>query len=373
MLITFLIILLASCKKNKEDAAGPATDFEQIFESYWSQMNTKYMYWDIDTTNWDNTYVKYKPLFKALDISKDADIIKSQEYFAEMSASLIDSHFVLHFDSPLISQSDFYPALVRKSKRSDFHSPFPYLKIDSSYFDAGYLTGTYITSDSLRMTTACAFIHKNILYFNCDRFGLEEAYLSKGNRAKSCIDFFFDQLTNHSESVSKVIIDVRNNPGGNIEDLNFLIGHLISKPLKLGYTRYKTGLSKLGYTPWNEAIIQPSSNINKLSIPIIVLGDSFTISLAEAIVMAIHELPDGHFIGEQTWGATGPVASGYLYYGGPFAVSNFMNVTESSAEFKYVDGKIYEGIGFKPDFVVPFDLTKLELHHDTILEQAIFL
>jgi carboxyl-terminal processing protease len=101
------------------------------------------------------------------------------------------------------------------------------------------------------------------------------------------------------------------------------------------------------------------------------LGDNFTISLAEAVVMAIHELPKGQFIGENTWGATGPMASGGLYYGGSFTVPGFMNVSESSAEFKYYDGKIHEGLGFSPDIQIGFNLSVLNSGRDISLETAI--
>jgi C-terminal processing protease CtpA/Prc len=107
--------------------------------------------------------------------------------------------------------------------------------------------------------------------------------------------------------------------------------------------------------------------------PIFALADCNTASLAEAVTMVIHALPNGKTIGETTWGATGPITSNFLYNDGQFNVSNFLSVFTSSVEFKFIDGKIYEGIGFPPDLPVPFDSNNLTIGRDLQLEKAINL
>jgi len=166
---------------------------------------------------------------------------------------------------------------------------------------------------------------------------------------------------------------VRNNHGGNLVDLDFLVGRFINKPLHFGYTHYKSGNGRLAFTPWIDATIQPQSAGKALNIPIIVLADEYSISLSEAVTMAIHTLPNGSFVGETTWGATGPIADNVLYDDGQFNVPNFLSVYTSSGAFKYIDGKIYEGKGFPPDVFVPYNLTALQTGDDLQLDKAISL
>src|SRR5258708_14527851 len=119
-----------------------------------------------------------------------------------------------------------------------------------------------------------------------------------------------------------MIMDMRNNHGGDVGDLNFLIGRIISKPLHFGYTRSKSGNGRLAYTPWINASVLPVSESKSFSFPIIVLADNYTASLAETVTMAIHTLPNGKIVGETTWGATGPITNNLVYDDGQFNISN---------------------------------------------------
>jgi carboxyl-terminal processing protease len=170
-----------------------------------------------------------------------------------------------------------------------------------------------------------------------------------------------------------IIIDVRNNAGGNINDLNFFTGHLIGSPLQFGYTRYKSGNGRLAHTPWISASILPQQGSKAINIPVIALADNYTVSLAEAVTMIIHTLPTGIVVGETTWGATGPITANKVYNDGSFSVPGFLSVTTSSAEFKYINDTIYEGKGFPPDINVPFNLPAINSGKDLQLEKAISL
>jgi len=170
-----------------------------------------------------------------------------------------------------------------------------------------------------------------------------------------------------------LIIDVRGNGGGDINDLNFLVGRLISSPLKIGYTRYKNGNGRLDYTPWVDASITPQPGARAVTQPVVVLADNFSVSLAELTTMAIHAMPNGKFIGETTWGANGPIAPNKYFNAGQFTAANFLFAYTSSSMFKYIDGNIYEGKGFPPDIAVPFDGRLLSRGDDPSLDAALNL
>jgi carboxyl-terminal processing protease len=371
-------MLLFGCEKNipAPTINTPPKSFSAIFEDFWNDMNIDYVYWDIDTTNWDKVYNFYKPVFAKLDINDPNDVQKSVVYFQQMTGGLIDSHYRMTFSAGSIANTVIFPALDRKVLSPTFHSPFLYSSIDTvSYLDKNFISGHYFSMSNQETIYALAgTINSDILYFYCNGFALKEAYQSQtANNIQSVLKYFFNTISNLPLNIKGIVIDIRNNSGGNIEDLNFLLGRLISKPLQFGYTRYKSGNGRLQYTPWITASIMPATGAKAINLPIIALADNYSISLAEATTMAIHAMPNGTFVGETTWGATGPITSGIIYNDGPFTIGNFLSVGTSSGEFKYIDGQSYEGKGFPPDVDVPFNFNLLYSGIDPQLEKAISL
>jgi hypothetical protein len=376
-IIPLIVWQAIACRKdtaviNNENT--PAS-FSEVFDIYWNEMNRDYVYWDIDTTDWDAVYRQYEPVFAQLNLHNNSDVKTSVALFRQITQGLIDAHYSISFDNNAIADSSIYPAYDRKQKKADFHNPYPYLNIDLKYFDADYVAGQdLITNPASPLYGLAGTIDNKILYFTCNNFSLFKSYNSPVyNDVKPVLNYFFANLQNTPANIKGVIIDVRGNPGGDLSDLNFLVGHLIDKPLHFGYTRYKSGNGRLDYTPWVKAFVQPQPGNKAVNVPVIVLADNFSASLSELITMAISSLPNGVFVGEDTWGATGPITTQEVYNSGQFSIKSFLSVRGSSSIFKYLDDKIYEGIGFPPDFLVPFNKVMLNQGYDQQLEKAISL
>src|SRR5262249_13795877 len=155
----------------------------------------------------------------------------------------------------------------------------------------------------------------------CNHFSLLNSYQSPfKNEVKPTLDALFNKLNTAPSNLKGIIIDVRNNPGGNLSDLNFLIGHFIDSPLPIGYSCYKSGIGRLDFTPWINASITPQPGAKAVKYPVVVLVDNFTVSMAETVAMAIGAFPNGIIIGETTWGATGPLAANELFNAGQFSI-----------------------------------------------------
>lgn len=377
-IILLCLFICFSCKK----VVFPINNhipqnFNDVFEQFWNKMNVNYVYWDVDTTNWNAMYLKYKPLFAKLDLNNTADIKKSVAYFKTMTKTIIDGHYYISFTKNAVIDSFVYPAYDKKMNMSGFHSPYAFYKVDTGYLDVNYQLGTDQTYSygGQPLTVLYGTIQHNILFFSCNYFSLSKAYYSTtANKIQPVLNSFFNELNSFNTNIKGLIIDVRSNYGGDLNDLHFLIGRLIDKPLLFGYTQYKIGNGKFDYSSWLAAYIHPQKNAKHLNIPVIVLADNVSASLAEATVMAIKAMPNSIFVGETTFGATGPIISdNNLYNDGSFIVPNFMSVQTSSSKFKYIDGKIYEGKGLSPDFFVPFNLSALQNATDPQLEKAIHL
>ncbi len=369
---TMLLMATSSCKKVTipDVANNYPTDFRGIFEQFWYKMNKNYVYWDVDTTNWDEVYAKYAPLFRKLNIENDADVRKSVTLFKELTKTLIDGHYEIQFIDPRISTSLVNPAMERKLIAPNYHAPYSYDKLVKKYLDSGYVYGYDNTSNNDQSVYAISGkINGNVLYFHCDYFGLKRSYYaSVANDVRPVLQYFFSQL--ESSKLRGVIIDLRGTPGGDIIDLNFFVGRLINKDMLFGYTRNKNGDGRLDYSPWMKSILLTSST-NNIAYPIVVLGDNFSGSLSETVIMIVSTLPGCHFIGETTWGATGPLSDSAIFNSGSFTVGDFLSVKTSSVEFRNVNKKSFEGCGLLPDIAVSFNLQKINAGVDEQLEVAV--
>ena len=371
--LLLVVFIINSCTKDVSNVTRPENyypgTFSDVFEAFWNGMNNNYIFWDIDTTDWDAMYKRYQPVFAKMNINDDNDVKKSINYFRLMTKGLVDSHYNLTFLYNAVKDSSINPSYARKM--DTIHQDVFYANYSQNYLDNDFVYGedtdTDPTEDRFAMSGT---INGNVLYFYCNIFGLKTSYeASTGSDIKKVMDYFFYKLKNPS-ALKGVIIDVRGNGGGEVTDLNFLLGKMITSPLTFGYTRYKSDNGRLDYTPYAPAIITPQTGAVALNIPVVALADAWSASLAELTTMAIHSMPNGKFIGETTWGANGPLSNNQNFNAGQFTASDFVNVYTSSSEFKYLDNKNYEGKGFPPDIAVPFNIAYLQEGRDAALEAA---
>jgi carboxyl-terminal processing protease len=370
------LFLLAACKKEISNPVSdqPPSTFSQVFDEFWNDMNVNYVYWDIDTTSWDAIYQQYKPVFGSLRIGDTADLAASVGYFRKMTDGLIDHHYSIAFTNGVLKDSSINPGEDQWRSDPDFHFSYSYLGTDMARLDSGYQSGRdYTSTPGTTLTAIAGTIHSNILFFTCNQFLLSDSYQSTtDNPVKPVLNYFFQRLANPS-GLKAVVLDFRDNPGGDVNDLNFLVGQFIGQPLTIGYTRNKSGNGRLDYMPWVGVKVSPQPGLQAVTIPVFILADKYSQSMAEIMTMALRTLPQCRVVGETTYGATGPFGNNALYDDGPFEVPGFLSVTTSSVEFKYIDGKIYEGKGFPPDYPVAFDSQALDFGDDPQMDKVLSL
>lgn len=287
------------------------------------------------------------------------------------TCSIIRDRNSPYFPIPLFSIN---PAEDQWKKNPAFRLPVSYFLSDIHYLDSGYLYGMDNTTDpGNTLQAASGTIRSNILFFTCTRFLLSASFQSPiDNGVKPVLNYFFQRLANPA-GLHAILLDFRDNPGGDVTDLNLLAGQFIGKALPIGYTRNKSGNGRLGYTPWIDVNVSPQPGARAVTLPVYILADKYSQSMAEIMTMALRALPQGRVVGETTFGATGPFAENALYDDGPFGLPGFLSVTTSSVEFKYIDGKIYEGLGFPPDYPVAFNILALDSGDDPQMDKVLSL
>lgn len=399
----FVLLVFSSCVKTPITNKTTPNTFSDVFEQYWNMMNINYVYWDIDPTDWDYVYTKYKPLFAKLDLNNTNDIKQSVAYFQQMSSTLIDHHYNISFLPNSIADSSFltnsqtakyrvhYPISWYTQLHALYPQNFPPVSYTSfwdldttTYFKNKYFLGQDISNPDInnRFKVLLSVIN-NIAYFSFNQFSLSTIYYSNNfrNPAWQVIDSFLTILNNIPKNgIKGIIIDVRENGGGDVSDLNFLVGRFIDKPLQVGYTKYKSNNGRLQFTPWVPSYINPlpvsqQSAKVPITLPIVALVDVFSASASELTTMGIKALPNGNgrVVGDTTFGATGPyTGDSSIWNDGPFVISNFMEITTSSGQFKYIDGKSYEGKGFPPDKKVSFNFNSFFIQGKDLQLEAAF-
>ncbi|MCU7547895.1 S41 family peptidase [Chitinophagaceae bacterium LB-8] len=369
-------------------------NYGEFFKAFWNGVNTNYVFWDIETVNWDSMYQIYKPRFDSLDLKPLSDSTQNLcfQYLADMTKELCDGQFYLNIPSGGNFTFDgeyykdyvvFMPKLFRTLKT---HAALPDTLFDhivQNNYLSGFDYGQYRNINTAEIfqiiTGRISKGSKDILYTSMNNFMIKEGYNSTipSTRppARPVIKNFYDAI--HKEDCDAVIIDIRNNRGGNLEDVDYLVGQFTTKPTLFGYTRYKSGVGRLDYTPFLPMSITPQANAKDFSRPVIILTDIYTSGLGETMVQAFKALPNAKvtLIGEKTFGSAGLISTNATTaLGGPFTLGSFAFVRMSSSAITDENRK-FNFSGFAPDIEVKYTdagiATMLKTGVDPQLERAI--
>lgn len=107
-----------------------------------------------------------------------------------------------------------------------------------------------------------------------------------------------------------IILDIRDNGGGNVDYADNFSSHFINKKHLIGYMRHKTGPGHNDFSAPNPLYITPPRKGIRWLRPIVVLTDRGVYSAANDFVMRMKNLPLVTIIGDKTGGGAGmPLSS----------------------------------------------------------------
>lgn len=312
--------LLFSCKEENLNAI----DNQTLFQEMWSYVDENYIYFEQKGVDWDQMKVDYGPLAnELLDESEFLDLC------SEMINTLRDGHnfidvpgtrrgynfkdgFEIHFDLPTIKN---------RYLKGQFEEVGPY---------------TYgILNDSI------AYIY------------LEE--FRRVSRIHEVMRFF------ENKNIARIILDIRNNPGGSGQDAVEIVSHFIDEPTTVGYLVEKTGKS-------HDHVSEPLSirafpTRPFFDLPIFLLINRASYSAATYLASELKDLSNVTLIGQITGGGGGGNQTQEL--------SNGWLITVSSSKLLDInfDQSIENGIA--PNIEITNDSLILTTGIDEILERAI--
>ena len=390
------------------------TSFAAKFKVLWNGMNQYYAIWDYEAENgvdWDAVYDEYLPKYEVLDQRDDVTDDELRKLLDETLAPLHDGHFVAqmqnHLTGTFVAAS---PSRTRQKERDDYEATQNTTHNLSAYLPAAFGgTGNQIldykeadthTSDAgdFGITVKYALFKENIAYLYLDGFNLSpyvvDEYLKELFGQKDAITQFlalgvqqtwkawYDkvQQLHASGQLKGVIIDLRNNGGGMLNDFQFVLGSMLpSGGFQVGYSRFKRGVGRYDYSPLSSFKLKTLETAHEtITEPIVVLANCASVSMAEMTTLSCQSLPNGTFIGKPTHGGVcSLVTDPFVYYQNYAGVIGKMNETPV---FLYIpqmvtltkDKQILEGVGATPDIEVDFNVSLYTTTgRDTQLERAL--
>ncbi len=170
----------------------------------------------------------------------------------------------------------------------------------------------------------------------------------------------YDEFCEHMSAlenagIKKLIIDLRDNPGGDYNVVCNIVDRMIPKGI-ITYTEDKNGKRDTAY-----------SDEEEINIPVAVLINGGSASASEILTGAMKDYKKATVIGTKTYG------KGIVQRVFPFTDGSGMSIT--IAKYFTPNGVCIHEIGIEPDITVPLDtdkaLTELEDSEDTQLQAAI--
>lgn len=266
-LISAIFMGLTSCHKIEERADDPRGNFEAL----WSILDEHYCFFKEKGVDWDQVHDKY-----ACRIGSE---MTREELFivcADMLDELRDGHVNL--------SAPFNTSYYRKWW-SDYPQNFNKRLIEESYFNFNY-----------RQSSGMMYglLENNIGYIYYESFS---ATVGEGN---------LDSALNFLAAARGLIIDIRDNGGGSLTNVETLVARFIDRPTLVGYISHKTGP---GHDDFSEpyAITYNPAGPGRVrwAKPVVVLTNRSTFSAANNFASVMKLLPGVRIAGATTGGGSG--------------------------------------------------------------------
>lgn len=323
----FLIfaLIFTACEKAliSEDVSNTP---ENNFDILWKTLDEKYSFFAYKNVDWDELYCKYRPLVKT-GMSKE----ELFEVMDNMLYELEDGHVNL--------TADFNTS---RNWNWRLNSP-PNFNWD--LLERNYLKDDYRMTGPMRNTVI-------------DSVG----YIYYGSFGSGILPQQMNYLVNDFKDLKGIIFDVRNNGGGNTQNIATITRRFTKNEVLGAYWKYKNGDAHDDFTAPIAQYVEAADENPVFEKPVVILTNRSCYSATNDFVQMMRVLPNVTIMGDTTGGGGGFPFNGELPIGWVFRFSTTVTLSP--------DGFNIEG-GIPPDITVHLDSNDVNNGFDTMIEAAL--
>ncbi len=326
------LLVWTSCERLFFSDAVSATPSE-VFEYLWRKVDTQYALFDVKDVDWNAVHDEYAPMV--------SDSMDDEELFGVLEGMLecLEDGHVNVTSSFNVSRSD----------------TVSYYKYSDNQLDIRTLVLNYIGLD---YHSTGAFIHN---WLSKGRV----AYLRYSSFMNAVSDKDMEYISSYYDNAMGFILDLRQNGGGEIENIWRMLRWFPGEGQLMMSTRIKSGPGHNDFSaPENVYAHKDSSGVTPITKPVVLLVDRGSYSAASIFTLCAKSFSNVTVVGDYTGGGLGLPNGGELPNGWVYRFP----ITRTLAP----DGVNYEN-GVPPDIRVALDRDLLQQGRDNVLEYACLL
>jgi hypothetical protein len=318
-IVSLLLAFNAGCDNMRFD-----NDPRSNFDALWKIIDENYCFFEYKQIDWDAVYRKYGARVKS-----DMGNYALFELMSEMLSELKDGHV------NLIASHDM-------SRYWNWSEDYP------SNFDAD-IQKKYLGRD---YSIAGGMFYK-ILEDNV-------GYIYYGSFSNDVGDGNMSQILSQMSICKGIIIDVRNNGGGSLTNVERIASRFFNEKTLVGYISHKIGKGHNDFSDFYPKYINSHDKI-RYQKPVMVLTNRSCYSATNDFVNAMKHAPNATIVGDKTGGGSGLPFSSELPNGWSvrFSASPMYDANKQHIEF-----------GIDPDVQVSMTDSDKSKWKDTIIEKA---
>ncbi|MDE6206291.1 MAG: S41 family peptidase [Muribaculaceae bacterium] len=305
-------------------------DYYGNFDALWTVVDEHYCFFREKDLDWEAVGEKYRA-----QISPDMDMHAFFDLCSDMLAELRDGH---------VNLSSWFAVSYYREWWSAYPQNFDWRLIQERYLNFDYTTAGGMS------------------YALLDDGKVGYCYYSTFSAPVS--DAFINDMFLSMRDAAGLILDLRDNGGGELTNVERIVAHFIDEPILAGYITHKTGPGHGDFSkPYPYSYDPVSAGVLWLR-PVIILTNRSTFSAANNLVQVMRRLPNVVVIGDRTGGGSGAPLSSQIPCG--------WSVRFSASPIYDADMKLTEN-GIDPDLHIDMTPESIYEGHDNILDKAIEL